>query len=316
MKQLSIFVLTAVFSAPAIAQTPGTRPAAASVTTQPAIDQPFEAKIVEVAGKVSWATATDTGAAGEWRPVKVGDLLPAGARIRTQIRSKVVLMFGDDTVVLIDRATLASIDQFHRSGDTKRIQLGLGHGAIRAGVAETTLRSDMTIETPTATLSKRGTMDFGISYEPSSQRFRIFLAEEGLVEALNKITSESRLVRPGQYVTQAMIQWIQTATMDRWVPIVDVYGTTSAEKLFEAVKGSGLGVTDPGGGNQILTLSGRDAGQFAATLQQEQLSRQNLAIAAGASLLVRPTGPNVIPRPEGNFGTGMCACSLTVKPRR
>jgi hypothetical protein len=313
MKQMTILVLAALTSVGAFAQTPATRPAIGAAVTQPAIDQPFEAKVVEVSGKVSWATTAESGAAGEWHAAQPGDLLPAGTQIRTQIRSKVVLMFGDDTVVLVERATLASIDQFHRSGDTKRIQLGLGHGAIRAGVAETTLRSDMTIETPTATLSKRGTMDFGISYEPISGRFRIYLAQEGLVEALNKLTRQSRLVRPGEYVTQAMIQWIQTATMDRWVPIVDVYGTTDAEQMFEAMMGSGLAVVDPGGGNQIFSLTGHDASQFAASLQQRQ---QTLSTVLPATLLIRPTGSNVIPRPEGNFGTGLGAGSLTVKPRR
>ena len=52
--------------------------------------------------------------------------------------------------------------EFEITADAKVLRMGLGHGAVRGGVAETTLRSDLSIETPTATLSKRGTIGFRI----------------------------------------------------------------------------------------------------------------------------------------------------------
>ncbi|UCD28093.1 MAG: FecR domain-containing protein [Planctomycetota bacterium] len=283
-----------------LAQVPAGQPSSTPPTTQPAqIDEQFEARIIQVAGKVSYSKTDENGQPGKWQSAKVGDRLPAGTRIRTRLRSKVVMAFGDDSVVMIDRATLASIDEFHRTADTKKVRLGLGHGAIRAGVAETTLRSDMTIDTPTATLSKRGTIDFRMEYTPVTGRFRISLAREGLVQALNKITNQSSLISPGQYITQAMIRWIETATFDRFVPVVDIFGMTDAEELFNMVQESGLGVVEPGGGSGTMALTGRDAGKLFAQLAEERRNRQRRH--------TRPdfiNGRRVYNRPEGNFGTG------------
>jgi hypothetical protein len=284
---------------------PSTRPAnAAPPATQPA-GEPMQARVVKLEGTVQYALTDAAGTTGEWKSAKVGDALPAGTRIRTRLRSKVVLTFGDDTVVMIDRATLASIDQFQRVADTKEVRLGLGHGAVRAGVAETTLRSDMTIETPTATLSKKGTMDFGIEYEPSTGRFKIDLAHEGLVQALNRITNESRDLHAGQYVTQAMVRWVETAAFDRHVSFTDVFGQTGAEKLFNALNGSGLGSAEPGGGLAARTVLLRQQGGTGGT--GLNLGQGLTGVLTGAALLAPQSttgGPKIVNRPEGNFGTG------------
>jgi len=298
MNRFTILALVMALGAvsTAWAQPAATQPAmAGGVQTRPAEDvDAMSARIVQLAGRVQVARVDAAGEIGSWEDARVGDQLPAGTRIRTRLRSQVVLMFGDASVVLIDRATLASIDQFHRSGDTKFVRLGLGHGAIRAGVAETTLRSDMTIETPTATLSKKGTIDFGIEYEPSSGRFRIFLAREGLVEALNKLTGERRAVLPGQYVTQAMIRWITTATFDRRVALADLFGLTGSEKWFNAMNGSGRGAVEPGGGMQAGNVGPGQGGQT-STGTGSQFTR------LGRMTTITP---GAIERPEGNFGTG------------
>jgi len=280
-------------------------------TTQPEkIDEAFEATVIKIVGKVSYSKLDAKGEPGKWQPAKIGDRLPAGTRVRTRLRSKIVMAFGKDSVVMIDRATLVSIDQFHRTADTKKIRLGLGHGVIRAGVSETTLRSDMTIDTPTATLSKKGTIDFRMEYEPFTGRFRISLAKEGLVEALNKLSNRKRSIGPGQYVNQAMLRWIETATFDRYVPVIDTFSMTDAEQLFNMVRDSGLGVIEPGAGTNIMSLSGRDAGQLFARLARERRNR------------LRPLRPQVIDgqrifdRPEGNFGTGSGLLPSLLNARR
>lgn len=297
------YLLTAILvsvCAPVLGQ--ATRPAAdVTAGTQPAID-PLSARVIQLTGNASYALSDGSGAAGEWKPAKVGDVLPAGTRVRTQLRTQLILAFGDDTVVVVERATLASIDQFHRAADTKRVKLGLGYGTVRAGVSETTLRSDMTIETPTATLSKRGTMEFGISYEPSTGRFRVFLNKEGLIEAREKLRGDAQILEPGQYVTQNMMAWIDTLSGARWVAVIDTNGLTGSEKLFNRLNQSGIAVLDPGAGGNLMTMSSRDNGSLAG---------QNLQNAAMLPLvpLVTPGTPGPggliqLPRPEGNFGTG------------
>jgi len=300
-----IAIVAAAFAWPtsAGAQAPPTQPqpadAGAAPTTQAVDTQPMQAKVIKVTGRVQYALTDEAGVPGEWQQAKVGDLLPAGSRVRTRLRSKVVLAFGNDSVVMIDRATLASIDQFHRSVDTKHVRLGLGHGAIRAGVAETTLRSDMTIETPIATLSKKGTIDFGIEYEPSTGRYRVFGPREGLVSILNKLTRQSQTVRPGEFVTQAMARWIETAVFDRHVSLLDLFGQTGPERIFNALHhNTGLTFANPGGGHNVTHLrpnwpAMRPRGPFGLPQLPGYLPPLPITF-----------GPQTIYRPEGNFGTG------------
>jgi len=305
MRKTSIAIvgLLWAWTASAGAQAPAAEPkqptdTSASPAAKTSDAKPMQARIIKLSGRVQYARTDADGVPGEWQPAKVGDLLPAGTRIRTRLRSKVVLAFGDDSVVMIDRATLASIDQFHRSGDTKYIKLGLGHGAIRAGVAEATLRSDMTIETPIATLSKKGTIDFGIEYEPSTGRFRVFGPRQGLVDILNKLTRKSQTVHPGQYVNQAMIRWAETMVFDRYVPLDDLFGPTGPERLFNALRDSGPGVVVQGGGQGVAMIPPRLGGRRRPGLPWMNRLPGNLPV------LPLSLRPRTLYRPEGNFGTG------------
>lgn len=300
---LSAFGLGASLALATSLQAQTTRPAQATrpadaAATRPAMDA-RQARVEKVAGSVSYSVLGEDGNYGPWQPVKAGDLLPPGARIQTRLRSHVVLTFGDDTVVMIDRATLASIDQFRQSQDTKEIRLGLGHGAVRAGVASTTLRSDMTIATPTATLSKRGTHDFGMEYEPSTGRFRVFLTQQGLVEVLNRVTNARQSIAPGQYVNQAMVRWIETAKFDRWVPIQDFFGLTANERGFAANRTNGMGVSEPGGGAYAMNGSVPQGSSNVAGTVGGRLATAPPVLPVTPP---QPQGPPVIGRPEGNFG--------------
>ena len=276
-------------------QSPQTQPAKAAAT-QPTGD-PGSARVLRTTGRVSVSIPDAQGNFGAWREARADDLLPQGTRIRTRTRAHVLLQFGDDTIVVIERATLASIDQFVKSTDTAAIQLGLGHGSIRGGVSERTLRSDLTIDTPTATLSKRGTIDFRIEYEPSYGRFRISLAEQGLVEALNRILNQSRDVLPGQYVTQLMARWIDTAMFDRFIPMISTVGQTSAESWFNVLSHSGFIITLPGAGAEGWSFVGRRGGELAGMPPQPQQDMRRSRFDFSFDDGVRN-------RPEGNFGTG------------
>ncbi|GMV96080.1 MAG: hypothetical protein AMXMBFR83_04490 [Phycisphaerae bacterium] len=270
-----------------------TRPAGPA--TLPA-GQDRSARVQKVEGKVSFSVLKADGTFGEWQPVRPGDSLAPGTRIRTGIRSRVILIFGENTVVLIDRATLASIDQFRETGDGQQIALGLGHGAVRAGAAETTLRSDMIIQTPTATLSKRGTFGIELEYEPSTGYFRAALSDSGLINILNRLTGQDRTVAPGQYVTQAMTRWIEVAKFSGWVNVNDAVGLTPGEQVFNAFYNTGPGVAQPGAGTMANVTTAHQSGDLSgATLQGRMATMPPVLAPPGAGVLR-------ITRNEGNFG--------------
>ena len=240
MRQLIIGILMALaaaFVGPVDAQT--TRPAEEKA-------EQLKARVVSVAGAASWAPAaaspTDKQA---WKAVQVGDEYDAGTQIKTSLRSAVVLTFGDDTVVKIERMTLASIDQFHKSATTKTTRLGLGYGAVRAGVAEGALRSDFAVDSPVATLSKRGTDGIYFYQEPRTGRFVISLARAGELEILHRIRQQLRLLRRGENVTQRLLDFILRSQIDRNFHFF-TGGLTNAELQFEMRNTTGLSILNPG----------------------------------------------------------------------
>lgn len=232
-----LIALAAAFVGPVDAQT--TRPAEEKT-------EQLKAQVVSVAGTASWAPAaaspTDKQA---WKAVQVGDEYDAGTQIKTSLRSAVVLTFGDDTVVKIERMTLASIDQFHKSATTKTTRLGLGYGAVRAGVAEGALRSDFVVDSPVATLSKRGTDGIYFYQEPRTGRFVISLARAGELEILHRIRQQLRLLRRGENVTQRLLDFILRSQIDRNFHFF-TGGLTNAELRFEMRNTTGLSILNPG----------------------------------------------------------------------
>jgi hypothetical protein len=229
--------------------------AARGQTTQP-VEQ-LTAHVASVAGNVFWAPAgTSPTDAKAWTSVKVGDEYAAGTQIKTSLRSSVVLTFGDDTVVKVERMTLASIDQFYQSATTKTTRLGLGYGAVRAGVAEGKLRSDLTIDSPVATLSKRGTQGIYFYQEPRSGRYRVSLARAGELEVLKQISRQRRTVRKGEAATNQMLGFIAQARLDR---NFNFFGAklVGAELQFHLRYANGLSVLEPGAGQQGFYQLGR-----------------------------------------------------------
>ena len=174
------------------------------------------------------------------------------------------------------------------------MRVGVGYGRIRAGVAEGGLKSDFTVDSPVATLSKRGTWGFTLFYERDTDYFDIGLTDRGLVEAINKLTRERRTVNPKELVTSAMRMWLSQAQFERNVSIVDILGQEDIDVAFNRLKQNGLGVLQPGGGEAVvLNLSNEMArGRFA------DLARRSLPP------MLLPPGTRRPAQPEGYFGTG------------
>jgi len=279
------------------------RVASAQETPPPAEPrETLSAKIIELEGSAFYAPAGAGPLDAEaWKPAKVGDEYPSGTQIRTALRTRVLLQFGDDTLVLVDRLTLASIDQFYKQADLKKTELSLGYGKLRVGVAEGALRSDLTIDSPVATLSKKGTWGMEMEVQRGGY-YRFALTDRGLLEALVKATGQRRLINPGRFVNALTVgrMWIMQHTFERNVSMFDLASLSGAEVHFNVVNNTGLGVVDPAAGIQTTGMAGRDTRalfeQLAAQGEFEELSPEVVARLREAGFLLN--------RLEGNFGFG------------
>jgi hypothetical protein len=272
---------------------------------EPAGETPA-AKVIGVGGVVDWAPASTPVLAVEgWTPVAVGDLLTAGTQIRTGLRSHVNLRFGETTYISIRSATYAGIDQLYRTATAERVRIGLGYGTVRGGSSEGEIRGDVVVDSPTATLAKRGTKGWQIFVEAGTGRFQVSLAERGLVEAFQKLRGGrglSRLVRPGEYTTDRTIatRWFEQEMFTRQVSLFRGAGVTAADAEFAVENSRGLSVLAPGSGLSTETLAARNDADFVL----DQIRENPASGALSPTGLQLPRSPlGALLRPEGNFGT-------------
>jgi len=274
---------------------PATRPAAPA----PAADRkPIQAVAIEVVGDVKHRASRDAA----WTPAKVEDTFAEGTEILTGVRSSIKLRVGDEepfTCMLIESVGLTILSEAAVVQGTKRVRVGVGYGRVRAGVAEGGLPSDFTVESPAATLSKRGTWNFSLYYERGTDHFEIALLDRGLVDALNRITGESREIKPMQLVDSAMRRWLDQAQILRNVPVPDILGQGEIEIAFNRIFTDGLGVTAPGQGRglHVDLTNDRAVGFF-----RDRLQRALNGPPPVLTLPVPPLNPRL--RPEAFFGTG------------
>jgi hypothetical protein len=293
---------------PSATPPPSATPAPAAPTTTPPAPAPagqaLNARVTEVVGTVEYAPeGADALDKAAWKPVTVGLELPASTQIRTGIRSRCVLIFGeapDQTVISLRAATLASIRDFRRTQDEQRVYLGLGYGTIRGGSSEGTLRADVVIDSNVATLAKRGTEGYELEVWPVKGIFRISLAQSGLVEALLKATNQKKFVQPGEYTNTDTIatMWINQALFDRAVQFFEDPALTDAELDFQAMQaGTGVGHLDP----DAAQLYDRWARRFrTGPVGQVPTIPPAVGILPATIIFQRP--PSL--RPDGNFGFG------------
>lgn len=264
-------------------------------TTQPAATKTtIKAKAIEVNGSVDWAGLDGN----DWKPVKLNDEFNEQTKFRTGVKSSLKLQIGDEapySCMLVDAVGKTVLSEAWKNADTKRVRVGVAYGKVRAGVAEGGLKSDFTVDSADATLSKKGTWGFELFYSRDGQ-FEIGLTDFGLVEAISKVTGERRDVQPGQRVTEAMRRWLDQASF-RNVPVADVLGQSDIEVAFNRLDAEGLGVTGVGSGRSVLVdLSNANArNQFAQIAQQ--------ALQSAPPLVAQPGQVQTL-RSEGFFGTG------------
>ncbi len=267
--------------------------------------QPLPAVVIEVEGSADWAKVGVSPLVNDgWTAIKLDDRLDPGTQIRTGLRSHVNLKFGETTVVGLRSATFASLDQLYRSANVESVRIGLGYGTVRGGSSEGEFRADVIVDSPIATLAKRGTEGWQMEVEPGTGRFRVSLAEYGLVEAIQKLgqdRSRSRLVRPGEYANRANFanMWIKQNIFDHNVTFYQPESVSEADAEFTLTNTRGFGVMAPGGGSSLADMSGRVSADFV-------LNQIGANFPAGVTPPTTAVGrPGPISRPEGNFGTGL-----------
>jgi hypothetical protein len=285
--------------APPTAATPAT-PAATQPTSVPAEGAitPIKARVIEVRGDVKHAPVDSE----DWQPVQVDEEYPEQTVILTGLRSSAKLQIGADdtyTLVVVEPVTKTLLTEAYTTADSKHVNIGVGYGQIRAGVAEGGLKSEFTVASPVATLSKRGTWNFGLFYERGTGRFEIFLLDYGLVEALHKGTGQRREILPGQAVTQAMRRWADESQVRRNVAINDFLGQADIFVAFNRLQQDGLRVLNPEGGQTVLI----DLSSAGAQQQFTDIARQALPNVTVTPQTLRPSAGRQA-RPEGFFGTG------------
>ncbi len=330
MRAPSFFTLIAVFTLAntchnALAEAPV---ASTAPTTQAGPVEQLTATCIKAKGRVQWApVGSGSTEAQVWKPVKVNEEYGAGIQIRTGVRSSAILKFGDDTVVMIGRSTLAAISEYHKTAGKKRTRIGLDYGSVRAGVAETELRSDFQIDSPVATLTKRGTWNFGLWVERGTGRYEATLADRGLVEILNKLTGRRQQIDPKQFVTQAMLSWAETAKFTRGVVIADHFGQTAEELLTYLRSSTGRTGLDPAGVNTGQGAPGGGGGPGAPAGGVAPLTRTQRSSAGSlpglslvgvtSSFMGGPDepGPVVVDTDDGDFGTGTPLVPASVQKR-
>jgi len=279
---LMVFVVVvgpvAMAAQPAASQ-PATQPSGAAIT----------ARVTAVKGVVQ---AQSVGGEG-WQRVKLDDVFGAGTRIRTMLRSSVVFVMSDTTVVKVEKATVMQITTAERTAEAENIRIGLEYGQVRAGVAERELRSDFTIDSPNATLARRGTQDLSIFSERLTQRWTVRLDGPGLA-LLQEISGASRTLYPSEYVTQLLTKMMVQKKLDWFVSVQPSEGLTPVELAISSDQGSsGLGVTDAAASAQVFTAVGTDLSAELAGLGDE----------AGLPFDFIVTGGELF-NSAGNFGFG------------
>lgn len=283
----------------ASAQQPGSAPVAPASGGQPATAptaaQPILARVIEVVGNVEHSPIDQDA----WQPCKVDDEYPQSTKIRSGIGSSIKFQIGNEepyTCVLLEQAGLMYLAEAFKTDIDKTVRVGVGYGRVRAGVAERGgLKSKFTIDSPVATLSKRGTWGFSMFYERGTDRFEVGLTDRGLLDVINQVTGQSRGVAPGQAVTQAMRRWLDEAALRRNVAVADLLGQSDVEVAFNEIRSSGLGFLGLGEGSSVrFNLGNQSASNEFASMAEQAMPPPALA---------PPTTPSPF-RNEGNFGTG------------
>lgn len=205
------------------------------------------AKVLKIVGKAQYKRIDSEN----WKDAQVGDELTEKMEIRTGIRSSVLLRLQKSAIVQVKSLTRMAITELKSYENTEKTTVFLRYGTVRAGVVPVGIKSDFKIATPTAVLTREGTWGIEFTYDPSTGNFTAGLDTEGLIRVINNLTGKRRRLYPGQFTTQEMLMWVESAKFRRMTSLIDKFGSTDIEKLFFKNNGNGRTGTDFTGSNII-----------------------------------------------------------------
>ena len=128
------------------------------LSTQLHAQESAHVSVLEIKGGAEIRLSID----GEWKPLKVGDLIPDGAWIQTALRSLVYLKFWNNTVAQIKSASLIQVKGLSSDGSRMAGRIHLSLGTARVHVDKKKLAAgekvDFKIVSPKMTTSIKGTI--------------------------------------------------------------------------------------------------------------------------------------------------------------
>jgi hypothetical protein len=133
---------------------------------------------------------------GKTAPLRRGEAVQIGDRIRTDDISKVKILLGDDSVLNIGPRTEVTIDELTLSSGGRKGRLAVLFGRFRLSVEPwLTGASDFEVQTPSATAGVRGTVLWG------DTELDAICALEGTVEVRPRTGDASARLETGHCVT-------------------------------------------------------------------------------------------------------------------
>lgn len=228
------------------------------------IGTPIEAVAVRIKGQVRAAPVgakpTDADA---WKPVQVGDTLTQGMQVMTGLGSELILRIGDEepyTELKIGRQSLVSLDLLFKTAERKASLVTLGHGDVTIAVDVGGLESDFVVDTPVATLSKRGTEGLYFRYVPLVHEIEAGILEtgSGLGYLYRKRDGRGQAFGRGQRTNLNLPPLTETLRRGRLVNFLDPSALRGWDVIFNFRQGNtGFGALVAAQGSGFLSEIGR-----------------------------------------------------------
>lgn len=177
-----------------------------------------------------------------WQSVSEGDTIPEGAWIRTGIGDKISMMMGENSLIVVDRMSMVKIDALRQRGDLVTTRLNLERGMLKAGIERGRIRSDFSVQSPTAVASLRGSI-LGVSVSDLGMEMRL---DQGKLYSSN-IDGRFRDYKAGICNTDDLELAVDLITLENTARVLDPMGASQYEHRLAGTTGN-QGVDPNAGG--------------------------------------------------------------------